>query len=203
MMMRVHAGYTTVCIKNFIKSGVFYMNFVTKIYVLGIMSKQNNCSLYCFLNQELCRVLCDEAKPRFASFCFHRRNCHKSFTQWNSIVTENVDYEENNVRNKQSIFKYYINYLVAHAHIHTRTNTHNSQDHRCPDMDWIINTVWGSHRRTSNFCGAVSGDWRGSRPQHRESYPLAPIPVASTGPVKNYWFVIFIKNLMDNKTNFT
>ena len=46
------------------------------IFFSGTMSKQNNCSLCCFLNhiffafvnQELCRVLCDEANSHLWHF---------------------------------------------------------------------------------------------------------------------------------------
>ena len=59
------------------------------------MSKQNNYSLWCFLNhsflvflnQELCRVLCDQAKSRLCHFFIHRKIRHEAFTQWKSIAT--------------------------------------------------------------------------------------------------------------------
>ena len=55
----------------------FYIRFVQKVCVFDTISKRNKCSFCCFLNhtfyfvnQELCHVLCDEAKSRLCHFVY-------------------------------------------------------------------------------------------------------------------------------------
>ena len=53
------------------------MKFVEKVYVFDTISKRNKCFLllfkiilFAFVNQELCHVLCDEAKSRLCHFLY-------------------------------------------------------------------------------------------------------------------------------------
>ena len=83
---------TTVCIKKWFKHilGFLDMKFVQKVYVFDVISKRNNCSFCCFLNDIGCFyksrvtlrfVRCMRQNPVCATFCIHRRNRHEGVEQ--------------------------------------------------------------------------------------------------------------------------